>query len=274
MAVSSHLSRWLVAVILLPIIVGIIYIRQPILFHLLVIIVGILALMEFYQLVIKTPPTALMAIGAASLALLVFAAGLGSPASHVYSFLIIFWAGAVYFLLSYDGESEDTTQLLHRLGWFASGHVYISLSLSFFAVIYRSSGGHLWVLLLLFVTFLADTGAFYAGKTFGKRSLYKAVSPNKTVEGLLGGLMAGGVTAAIFAAVFMSGVLIWYDALFIGILLGFGGAVGDLFESMIKRAAQVKDSGSLLKGHGGMLDRIDALLFNVPLLAAILTLWY
>jgi phosphatidate cytidylyltransferase len=117
-----------------------------------------------------------------------------------------------------------------------------------------------WFLTALLITWLSDTAAYLVGKSVGRTKLIPSVSPNKTVEGAIGGLVAAGITASM--CVFAFGLdLHPVTALIVGILLGAIGMLGDLSESLLKRRAGVKDSGNLIPGHGGMLDRIDALIF-------------
>ena len=113
------------------------------------------------------------------------------------------------------------------------------------------------------VTFLSGTSAFYFGRSLGRRPLYPAVSTKKTWEGLGGSVLGGGVTAGLFAGFFLNAP--WYEATGLGLFLGLWQAGGDLFESMLKRTAGIKDSGRILMGHGGLWDRLAALLFNLPL---------
>jgi phosphatidate cytidylyltransferase len=123
-----------------------------------------------------------------------------------------------------------------------------------------TGGGLAWFLLALLVTWLSDTFAYLVGKSIGRTKLIPRVGPNKTVEGAIGGLVAAGMIALFCNWAF--GMEIgpgW--AVVIGLGLGFVGQIGDLSESMLKRARGVKDSGNLIPGHGGMLDRIDALIF-------------
>ena len=123
-----------------------------------------------------------------------------------------------------------------------------------------TGGGLAWFLLALLVTWLSDTFAYLVGKSIGRTRLIPRVSPNKTVEGALGGLVAAGAIALFCDWAF--GMQIgWGWAVAIGLGLGLVGQIGDLSESMLKRARGVKDSGNLIPGHGGMLDRIDALIF-------------
>jgi phosphatidate cytidylyltransferase len=121
------------------------------------------------------------------------------------------------------------------------------------------------LLLLLVVLMAADTAAYFAGTTLGRRRLLPSVSPGKTVEGMLGGL-AGGAAAALLAARFGLVSVPPLHAALLGVGLALLGVLGDLFESLLKRWAGVKDSGRVFPGHGGMLDRLDSLLFGAPLL--------
>ena len=155
-----------------------------------------------------------------------------------------------------------------RLGADTLGLLYIGLT---FPLIFqlRSWGsvenGGFVVLMVMAITFGGDTGAFFAGRFLGRHKLYEKISPKKTIEGAVGGVLTG-VFAAWIARTFFPG-LGHLTVLDIAVLGGGGaiaGMLGDLFESMVKRAHGVKDSGTLIPGHGGVLDRIDALLFVGP----------
>jgi phosphatidate cytidylyltransferase len=133
--------------------------------------------------------------------------------------------------------------------------------------------GMQWVFLLLIVIWTNDTAALIAGKTIGKRPFAPVLSPKKTWEGAVAGLLAGiGVAAAIQPLLFrdlrMSSVII------ASILVGISGQLGDLAESLLKRAAAIKDSSHIIPGHGGVLDRMDSLLFAIPVLYFYLLLIY
>lgn len=132
----------------------------------------------------------------------------------------------------------------------------------------RSHGAFL-VAFPLAVTWVGDSCAYFAGKRWGRRKLAAEVSPNKTVEGGVAGLVGAGATGAIVAILGMASVPHYGagpgTAAFLGVLVGAGAQVGDLAESVLKREAGVKDSGTLFPGHGGALDRFDALFFSIPL---------
>ena len=122
-----------------------------------------------------------------------------------------------------------------------------------------------WTLLLLAVIWVGDTAALAAGKLIGKRKFAPVLSPNKTYEGFLAGLLAGtGAAAALQQLLFPS--LPLRHVIIASVLLGIFGQLGDLAESMLKRAAAIKDSSRLIPGHGGVLDRMDSLLFAFPVL--------
>jgi len=127
------------------------------------------------------------------------------------------------------------------------------------------------VFFLLLVVWLGDSGAYYVGKTFGKHKLSPRISPKKTIEGLAGGISASVITAVVIHFTFFDKFPLVH-AIIAGVILSFAGVVGDLAESMWKRSADVKDSGALLPGHGGFLDRFDSILFTAPILYCYWTL--
>ncbi len=144
------------------------------------------------------------------------------------------------------------------------GLVYIPLLLACLIPLRAAPQGSLWVFWILCIVFAGDTGAFYTGTYLGRRKLCPWVSPKKTVEGSLGGLAANVVVSLLFKALLLPALAVLPCVVF-ALVIGAAGQVGDLFASEFKRAAGIKDSGSLLPGHGGLLDRLDALLFASPL---------
>jgi len=124
---------------------------------------------------------------------------------------------------------------------------------------------------VLLVAWLADTGGYFAGRFLGKTKLYEAVSPKKTWAGAWGGI-AGSVIGVAALKLIMASYLTWADVFLLAIPGGVLGQLGDLTESLIKRSVGVKDSGALLPGHGGLLDRIDAVLFIAPYVYAYLVI--
>ncbi len=126
------------------------------------------------------------------------------------------------------------------------------------------AGGVKLVGVLFALTWINDAGAYFAGTALGKRKLAPNLSPNKTIEGAVGGFLATMLLAAGIG--YFTDFFPIYDALWLGFIMGFIGPLGDLFESALKRGAKVKDSGLFMPGHGGVFDRIDSVLFNAPIL--------
>lgn len=151
------------------------------------------------------------------------------------------------------------------------GLIYIPLMLSYLIIIRGMEKGAHLVLLLLIITWMGDMMAYYTGTLWGKHPLCPAISPKKTVEGTIGGLAGSSISALIYKALFFPKLSI-FAIILLAIVVNIIGQVGDLSESIIKRWAGVKDSGSILPGHGGMLDRVDALIFSAPAFYYFLTL--
>lgn len=181
----------------------------------------------------------------------------GVSAKSIFAALVIAaFADALFF-------ERDIARTPNRVGIAVLGAAYPGLLLSSLVRLRQLDRGTYWILLALVVTWLNDTGAYFSGRAFGRHKLYPRISPSKTVEGAVGGLVASVVGALAVRALVLPRLPWWGAA-----IVGAGGAVlgplGDLSESMLKRAYGAKDSGHLLPGHGGILDRIDALLFNAP----------
>jgi phosphatidate cytidylyltransferase len=153
-----------------------------------------------------------------------------------------------------------------RLGTTLAGVLYVGVLLTFVALLkQRPDGVHgEWVFLTMTLTWFGDTGAYFAGRALGRHKLYPAISPGKTVEGACGGLLGSMLAVVIAKLWYLSGTLAWWDCVALAIPAGALGQIGDLCESMIKRAYGVKDSGTIMPGHGGILDRVDALIFSSP----------
>jgi phosphatidate cytidylyltransferase len=150
-----------------------------------------------------------------------------------------------------------------RVGLAVLGAAYPGLALASLIQLRSAKEGLGFIALCLAGTWLNDTGAYFAGRTLGRRKLYPRISPSKTWEGAVGGLLASIAGALVVRAFLLPGIS-WAAAAAIGAGCGILGPLGDLSESMLKRAFDKKDSSHILPGHGGLLDRIDALLFNAP----------
>ena len=126
--------------------------------------------------------------------------------------------------------------------------------------------GRQLIFLLAGIIWCSDTGAYLVGRAFGKHKLGTPVSPRKTIEGTIGGLVVGTLTSFVLSTILLKETLSWGDAVFIGLLLSILGQLGDLSASLMKRTAGVKDSGQVIPGHGGFIDRCDSLIFSAPVL--------
>jgi phosphatidate cytidylyltransferase len=159
----------------------------------------------------------------------------------------------------------------HALGLAASTlfpSLYLGLPIGAMIAI-RETRGRAALLLLMVTVVVSDTAQYYTGRAFGRRRLASVVSPKKTVEGAVGGFLFGAVALAALGTWWLQGVPVALRAA-LGATVVALGIVGDLFESMLKRSAGVKDSSMLIPGHGGVLDRIDALLFAAPIYYVVL----
>ena len=151
-----------------------------------------------------------------------------------------------------------------RVGLAVLGAVYPGLLLGAVVRMRQLPDGFAWLVLTLTVTWLNDTGAYFAGRAYGERKLYPRISPSKTWEGAAGGLLASIGGALAVKSLGWLPQLPWWGCVVVGAGAGVLGPLGDLSESMLKRAFGAKDSSRLLPGHGGLLDRVDALLFTAP----------
>jgi phosphatidate cytidylyltransferase len=154
------------------------------------------------------------------------------------------------------------------------GPLYVGVPLTLLAVMRRDLGGHVgpgFVVVAIMFAWFADTGGYVAGRFLGKRKLYEAVSPKKTVEGSIGGL-AGSVFGALLAALWFLPELPLSHGIPLALVASIFGQAGDLGESVLKRSTGVKDSGAIVPGHGGILDRVDALMLTSTV-TFLYTLW-
>jgi phosphatidate cytidylyltransferase len=158
---------------------------------------------------------------------------------------------------------RENSQALASISVTMFGLMYIAWFFSFFIKIKFLPQGALLVAFLVLVTKMGDVGAYFAGRSLGRHSLIPRISPNKTVEGTIGGLIAS-VATALISKLYLP-AFSFAHLLTLGILLGILAQVGDLAESLVKRDCNVKDAGDNISGFGGVLDVIDSLLFTAPI---------
>jgi phosphatidate cytidylyltransferase len=174
-------------------------------------------------------------------------------------------AVAVVMLVRALGDGEEFRTAALRAAWAVFGVAYVGGLFSYGSLLREGPDGRQLVYFVALTTWAGDIGAYYVGSRLGRRPLAPRVSPKKTVEGALGGVAATVLIAALGSA------WVWprlpvAAAIWVGGLLAVVGMVGDLAESVVKRAAGVKDSGTIIPGHGGILDRLDSVIFCVPAL--------
>ena len=256
MALPNLAQRLISAVIALPLIALLILWNQPWGFGALMLVVAAIGLHEYGAIALGG------ASGRLRAGVIVLGVGLAAglyalPAYAVVWVLAAFVATAALVLF----DPGDIPAAGARLGIAAFGVFYLGLLCAPMAIMQRDADhGRAWVMLAIALTFSNDTGAYFAGRALGRHKLYPAVSPAKTVEGAVGGMLAG-LLVILGARATLVPWLTLRDCLLAALPAGVIGPIGDLVESLIKRAFGVKDSGKLIPGHGGMLDRIDALLF-------------
>lgn len=240
----------------LPLLILYIYFASMPFFLLLVCGATLLALHEFYAMALPAARgverTLAVVAGTALVPLLGLERAIFLQGALTLAMLFF----AVLFLLRF----RDLATVSQQLALLFLGFLYLPLLLGHLALLRALPSGREWVFLVLLLVMASDTAAYFTGVSFGRRKLYPAISPNKSVEGALGGL-AGSLAGVFLARAWFFPALDVADCLFLGLGLGILAQLGDLFESMLKRSFGVKDSGKLIPGHGGILDRLDSLLF-------------
>jgi phosphatidate cytidylyltransferase len=264
----AHLKRWLTAGIAIPILIYLIGFGPRWLFYLLLFLVSSLCLHEFFRLTspkLPRPPRA-----AAFLFCFFFLAVL-SRGSILLAFALLCFTTMSCLTFYLFSDPELRKKVIEDTATVALGFLYIGLPLSLLVLVDRAPRGNLWIFFLLAIIFLGDTAALYCGRLLGKHKLYLTVSPGKTWEGAVGGFVTSVLAGVFFSQIFDLHPSVSTIAVVSGVI-AIAGQVGDLVESMIKRNYGVKDSGKILPGHGGVLDRVDALLFAIPVFYAFMTL--
>ena len=252
------LRRLYTAAALIPMVYAIVVLLPGWALTLLLIGVGSIALQELYRISFQARTNhPLVAVGLVAFALVLAHSHIALTLSTVLIASAIGLVIAMFFLPGARAQrwTDTLTAFL--------GLLYVGVTLSTVVSVRALPAGEWLALFLAVVTWASDSGAYYAGTLWGKHLLIPSISPKKTIEGVFGGLFLA-LAAALLAQVWFASILSPLDALFLGALITVSGLFGDLFESVIKRRQGVKDSGGILPGHGGMLDRLDSLLFTAP----------
>ena len=219
---------------------------------------ALLGLDEFYRMALPSRrwEGRLAALAGAGAVFSVFAADRMVPLM-VLTFLVLGFCLIALFRLKEIRQAAGDAALI------LMGFLYVPLLLSHLVMIRMLPHGVSWLFLIMVIVMAGDSAAYYVGSSFGRTKLYPAVSPKKSVEGALGGLAGSLIGALISKGLFFPELSVG-DCVACALLLGVLGQLGDLFESLVKRSCGVKDSGVIIPGHGGILDRMDSILFAGP----------
>ncbi len=247
-------KRVISAVIGIPFVVAAIWFGQP-WFAIVTAIWGLLGAREFYRIVAgaKVPPMACFGMVWVVLFIL-------NPLSPYDFTLPLLLTTAVMLPLIWLVLRPNKEEAFMRWGWTVAGILYVGWLLSYLVALRSTGSGREWVLLALLVTFASDSSAFFIGTKWGKRRLAPNVSPKKTWEGAIAGVL-GAIIASLILLFFLRLPINIWQAVLAGFLISVIGQLGDLVKSLFKRNMGVKDSSHLLPGHGGILDRMDSVIF-------------
>lgn len=264
MNLTSHQKRIITALVLIPLL-GLVIYSGGLIQTIIIAVAGLLGLWEFYKLFWPGKKRFFLKLtGTLGGTLFLLDSGLGWTENPVLFLIIFFWITWMLFLLEYS-QKKDQAEFRDYLV-LIGGLSYVSLILSLFFNLREIE-----ILLVLFAAVSSDTGAYYAGSWFGGKKIWPAVSPKKTWAGSFGGLFICLFITLIMGATV--GTAPWWQYIILGILLNMAAQLGDFFQSSLKRWNNVKDSGNILPGHGGILDRIDSLLLLLPVYVLYSTLF-
>ena len=257
-----HLKRWITGLSALPILIYLVYLGGfPFIF--LIAFAATCSLWEYFRIVFNAEGEILNGVFVwwgyiVGLAVIV-AAHISDPQGVLVLVALNLIIVGLISVFVYPSNPSIVNLIPRQV----QGIIYIPLLLSFLVSIRRGPDGMTWIFLLLAIIFAGDISAYYVGSYLGRHKLNPAISPGKTIEGAVGGLAGNIVAGSIGKFFFLPGIS-WGPAIIFFFSVGLAGQVGDLFESEFKRSSKIKDSGGILPGHGGLLDRIDALLFASP----------
>jgi phosphatidate cytidylyltransferase len=251
------ISRVVVAAALLPLVIGLVYLGGWWLFG-LALVGGLLALHELYAMARQLRPLVLG--GYLGFVLTLLGLQLGGLEWMLGGLLATFVLAFVVYGLGGVRQSATTS-----FGVTLLGVAWVGAGIGCLLLIRDIPEFGFWaVMTVLFTVFAADTGAFFVGRTLGRHRLAPAISPAKSWEGLVGGVIAAVGMAFVILYRDRNDFLTIPESLILGLVIALAAVLGDLFESAVKRDLEVKDSGRVLGGHGGMLDRLDSLLWAGP----------
>ena len=256
---TPHLKRWITGIIAVPILFGIIAYGGEEAFAVLIVFASLAGMDEYNRMAFGRGFT-LEKVETMVIALFILLAAFFANLSLLLAVLTFaVMTVLILNLLRIRNQGLDRS----NAGQVILGVLYIPLLMAHFILIRRTQSGVLWIFFILVLAFAGDIAAYYIGRRFGKRKLLPEVSPGKTVEGTIG-LVAGSIAGCLLFKLFLFPMLPVAHAAVLGLVGSVVGQLGDLSESALKRTAGVKDSGTMLPGHGGILDRLDCLMFITP----------
>ena len=247
--------RILTAVVGLPLLIAIIWFGEP-WFTILIAAMSALAGWEFYRMAGGLRVQPITYFGIAWILLLIVSPH--CPYPPTLPFLI---TSAIVVSLIWLLFRRPSDQAFPNWAWTMAGILYIGWMLSYWVQLRGLEDGRELVFLAMFTTFASDTSAFFIGRTWGKHALVPAISSGKTWEGAIGGLLSSIAASLIISVIFTLPFSYWQIAL-VGLIISVFAQLGDLVESLLKRNTGVKDASKLIPGHGGILDRLDSLIFT------------
>jgi phosphatidate cytidylyltransferase len=256
---TPHLKRWITGIVAVPLLFGIIAYGGEKAFAVLIIFVSLAGMAEYNRMAFGR---GLTLEKAETMVIALFILLAACCANLPLLLAVLTFAVMTALILNLLRIRARGLDMIHA-GRVILGVLYIPLLMAHFMLIRQTQYGVLWIFFILVLAFSGDTAAYYIGRRFGKRKLLPEVSPGKTVEGTIG-LVAGSITGCLLFKLFLFPMLPVVHAAVLGLLGIVVGQLGDLSESALKRAAGVKDSGTMLPGHGGILDRLDCLMFITP----------
>jgi phosphatidate cytidylyltransferase len=240
---------------------ALLYSQSFFLFWLVISLLGLIAAHEFFAICLPREGAHLRPLLTAMAVLPVLTGRLQRPDLVYLSFVAVAMLLAVVAVISAPRLQNPFDFLLRA----SFGAMYTGLFTAHLVLLMAMPAGAKWLLFLTTITAASDTGAYFTGRALGRHKLCPSVSPKKTVEGFLGGMLCGTAGAILVARLLFDNITI-YPFAAAALALAVLGVVGDLVESLLKRSAGVKDSGHILPGHGGILDRVDSLLLTAPVL--------
>lgn len=257
----EHFKRIRSAVVVLPPLLLFLYYAPRPMFFLLVALLVALCLREYGHLLAYAQlPAHIGASYAVALGLVGAAAVGGEPYLAGGT-----WLGMFALAVTVLGTPRHGSKRLPALVYSMFGVLFIGWNLSYLILLRNLPEGKWFIFFLCIVVWIGDSVAMYVGQGFGHRKLAPSISPGKTWEGAIGGTLASVLSAGLVASVLLPQFELWQPFV-LGLVIALTAQVSDLSESLIKRYTGVKDSGELIPGHGGMLDRVDSLLFASPCL--------